>query len=255
MYSVTQRIRMLEQPRGGYLPAKMFDETLLTTNVGLHAQESISPALVGLVVDYLTRFMDGDTKEEAFRISLIGAKVLGNEELGKAITLLSKIEGLDKDSIYYACKLVGYDSAYRAGPRAYRPVENIIADEETVENIQVMVERSLSFLAEYGPTMLNGFTLGKESMTHLIGSGDGDFLTEDTLWDFKVSKYGPTKDHALQLMIYYLMGRKSKGVEEKMRTVKYLGIYNPRLNAVYRIALKDIDVETIRSIETEVIGY
>ena len=41
--------------------------------------------------------------------------------------------------------------------------------------------------------------------TSIIGAGDADFITYDTLWDFKVSKGNLTKDNTLQLIIYYLL--------------------------------------------------
>lgn len=38
--------------------------------------------------------------------------------------------------------------------------------------------------------------------TYTFESGDGDFLTADTLLDFKVSKSKPTNKHNLQLLMY-----------------------------------------------------
>ena len=48
-----------------------------------------------------------------------------------------------------------------------------------------MVERSLKFVEEYGPIILEGFTF-EGGYTDIVQAGDGDFITEDTLWDFKV---------------------------------------------------------------------
>ena len=42
--------------------------------------------------------------------------------------------------------------------------------------------------------------------TNIVSSGDGDYLTEDTLWDFKVSKEEPKSKYTLQLLMYYIMG-------------------------------------------------
>lgn len=36
---------------------------------------------------------------------------------------------------------------------------------------------------------------------------------------------------------------------------KYLGIYNPRMNKVYRIAVENISEDVIREVEKDVIGY
>lgn len=255
MVSVTQRIKDIKQPRGGYLPIKKFSHIQLSTENELNLDESISPSLIGIAVDYLTRFMIGEPIEEAFRISLNGASRLNNNELKKAKGLLNNIQGLDKMSIVSASQLAGYDTVRRAGPRTYKPVELIIPDDPTIENVQKMVKRSLNFIENYGPIVLSGFSLDPSSITRLITSGDGDFITEDTLWDFKVTKNRPTKNHTLQLLIYYLMCKRSITLEEYFEPLKYLGIYNPRLQSVYRLAISDIAPEIINIVEKEVIGY
>ena len=40
-----------------------------------------------------------------------------------------------------------------------------------------------------------------------------------------------------------------------LRMLKYLGIYNPRVNTAPRIAVEDISDEVIKKVEKEVIGY
>lgn len=250
MTSVTQRISLVKQPRGGFLPVKLFSEEKLSDEKELFSQENVSPNLVGLCVDYLSRFMTGSDKEQAFEISLIGASMAGMEALAQEF--LSKITNLDDSSISNACKMVGFDVIYRAGISFYKPVEKIDPDEQTIANIRIMVERSLAFFVGYGPVIKDGFDL-KGAYTDLITIGDGDFLTADTLWDFKVSKTKPNKDHTLQLLIYYLMGTRS--IHPEFSSIEYLGLYNPRQNVVYRLAISDIPNETIELVEREVIGY
>ena len=79
------------------------------------------------------------------------------------------------------------------------------------------------------------------------------FLTSDTLWDFKVSKNRITTKHTLQLLMYWRMGLHS--IHPEYKSVKYLGIYNPRLNLVYRLNVEEISSDVIDEVETEVIGY
>ena len=250
MTSVTQRISLVKQPRGGFLPVKLFSEEKLSDEKELFSQENVSPNLVGLCVDYLSRFMIGSDKERAFEISLLGASLVGMKV--QAQKFLSKITGLDDSSIANACKLVGFDVIYRAGMAFYKPVEEIDPDEQTIANIRIMVERSLAFFADYGPVVKDGFDL-KGAYTDLITIGDGDFLTADTLWDFKVSKAKPSKTHTLQLLVYYLMGIRS--IHSEFASIEYLGLYNPRQNVVYRLGISDIPKETIELVEHEVIGY
>lgn len=249
--SVTQRIKQMKQPRGGYVNPKMFAETSLGAGAdALNPEENIHASLVGLAVDYLTRFMSGTPAEEAFAISLMGAKLI-NED-AKAAQLVSGVKDLNTRSIVNAVKLSGFDVVYRAGIMGYRPVDDIAPDASTVENIRIMVERSLDFLRSYGPKTLDGFTF-EGGYTATVVTGDGDFVTADTLWDFKVSKTTIKKEHTLQLLMYWRMGLHS--LHPEFQTVEYLGVYNPRTNTVHRIAVSDIPAEVIAEVETEVIGY
>src|SRR5699024_1605406 len=141
------------------------------------------------------------------------------------------------ESIFNACRLAGYDVALRGGLMAYKPVQLIYADEETVENIRILVKRSLAFFDEYGPVSHNGIRYGLESRGRYITSGDGDFATKDALWDFKVSKNPPKKEHTLQLLVYYLMGLQSFHLQDDFSLLEYLAIYNPRLQIVYRLPI------------------
>ena len=247
MVSVTQRIKQIKQPRGGYLPVKAFTVTTLDDGQVLNPEESIA---VGTAVDYLSRFMDGTTVEEAFEISLVGARVMRMES--KAFGLLDDVKRLDDLSITKACQLAGFDSAFRAGPLAYRPVESIVPDQATISNIRIMVERSLSFFKAFGPVTADGFTM-EGAYTATITTGDGDFLTKDTLWDFKVTTSKPNKNHTLQLLSYYLMGRRS--IHPEFQTIEKLGIFNPRQNTINQLPLSEISDEVIKEVETNVIGY
>lgn len=250
MVSVTQRINAIKQPRGGYLPPSNFDVSQLPYQEELAPAENIHASLVGLAVDYLTRMMTGTSVEEAFRISLLGASLIG--EVEQAIGLAEAIVGLDSYSIICACQLVGYDVVFRAGKLGYKPVDKILPDMWTIENIRIMVERSLAFLDLYGPVVRDGFHF-EGGYTQTIDSGDGDFLTADTLWDFKVSKNKPTIKHTLQLLIYYMMGVNSHDTIFKQLT--HLGIYNPRRHEVYRIGIDRLDLAMLEDVSQEIIGY
>lgn len=246
MVSVTQRISQIKQPRGGYLNRKSFEvkqlepETLIDTKY-----ENIAPQTIGLVVDYLTRMVINQDKEKSFAISLTGAKLAG--ELQTAESLLKDIN--DELSIIKACQLVNYDMVYRAG---IMPKEFKIPDQDTINNIKSLINRSLSFFNQIGEVKMDGFTF-EGGYTSIIDTGDGDFLTEDTLLDFKVSKQLPQKNSTLQLVIYYLMGKASQ--KPTFENIRYIGIYNPRLNQIYKYNMTQADSEMIETIQKRVIGY
>lgn len=253
---------MIKQPYGGYLNKKNFEINSIDDGKALNETENIHASLVGLAVDYLTRFMMGTPVVEAFKISLQGAYCLDlfldraadkkGVALSNAKKLLKGIKGLDKKSITNACKLAGYDVCFRAGVIGYKPVEEINPDSKTIENITIMVNRSLAFWNQYGPLVKDGFTF-EGGYTDIVSSGDGDYLTSDTLWDFKVSKDEPKSKHTLQLLMYYIMGTHS--IYDEFDTIKKLGIFNPRKNKVYIANISSISPEIIEEVSCNVIGY
>jgi hypothetical protein len=250
MASVTQRIKQIKQPRGGYINPKEFSVTQLSDGIELHPDENIHSSLIGIAVDYMTRYALGTPPHEAFKISFLGASVI--KELNNAEKLLRGISGLDDESIINACKLSGYDVCFRAGVMGYRPVQDINPDTNTITNIRNMVNRSLHFMKLYGPITKDGFTF-EGGYTNLVTTGDGDFLTKTTLWDFKVSNKGPTNAHTLQLLMYYLMGTHS--VHKEFQSIENLGVFNPRLNNVYLLEISRIASTIIEEVSTNVIGY
>ncbi len=250
MYSVTQRIKTIKQPWGGYIKRTDFTAIDLKDGVELNEKENVHPNLIGLVVDYMTRFTMNTSLDIAFRISLLGAERINDS--ANAHKLISQIKGLDDESLICACKLVGYDVCYRAGINKYKSVTEIKPNKKTIDNISIMIQRSVSFWQQYGPIVREGFTF-EGGYTSIVSTGDGDYLTNDTLWDFKVSKEEPKSKYTLQLLMYYIMGIHS--VHEEFKSIKKLGIYNPRKNKVYLLSISDIPQNVIDEVSHDVIGY
>ena len=250
MASVTQRISKVKQPYGGYLPMKLFNRDVFDDGITLNENENIHASIVGTAVDYLTRFILGESVEEAFHISLLGANNIGMYD--KAAVLKGYITGLDDLSVISACKLAGFDVCHRSSRSSYKPIEDINPDTQTIENIVIMVNRSLTFFDKYGPIVCSEFEFFG-GYTDTVDSGDGDFITKDTLWDFKVLKSHPTTKHSLQILMYYIMGLHS--VHGYFNTLSNLGFFNPRLNIAYICPISAISAEIIKEIENDVICY
>ena len=259
MSSVTARIKDVKQPYGGYLKPSAMERVDMKDDNVLAEVENVHASIVGMAVDYLTRFMMGTPVEEAFQISLMGASLaekLGRKKaLKEAIGYLAGIRGIDDESVVNACKLVTFDVWFRATMNAplAKTASDTNPDADTVGNIQIMVNRSLHFWQEYGPITKDGFTFEPSGYTAVVNSGDCDYLTADTLWDFKVSKDKPKAKQTLQLLMYWIMGQHS-GKEEFKNIIK-LGIFNPRLNNVYLLEMSKVSGETIAEIEKDVICY
>lgn len=266
MSSVKARINEIKQPRGGYIKPSLLEVTTLDDGIKLFDEENVHASVVGMAVEYLTRFMAGKEKgdpakalDNAFNISLRGAELatgLGRKDaFDIAKQLIMDIKGTDNKSIVNACKLVTFDVWFR------NPIDAMLAkteretnpDQNTVSNIKTMVNRGLFFFDQYGPIVLDGFTFEPNGYTQTVNSGDGDFLTADTLWDFKVSKTKPKSQNTLQLLMYWIMGQHSG--QEIFKSINRIGIFNPRLNSVFSYAVSNVPPEVIQEIETMVIGY
>ena len=251
MLSVTQRIKMVQQPKFGYLPIKNFKKiTMFFDDEKIQPIESAYKPLQGLVVDYLTRFMIGSSKKSAFQISLMGAERVNEQK--KALNLLKKINGVDPGSICAAYKLVRYDVAYRRGAKYFSKIALPRPNQKMIKNAVTLINRSVKFLKDNGQILLDGFTF-KGAYNDIISKGDGDYLTSDTLWDFKVSNSKPTSNYTLQILVYYILGIHS--VHPEFQKTKKLGIFNPELNTAYIIDLSSISDETFQAVSRDVIGY
>ena len=248
--SVTKRISQIKQPYGGYVPPSSFSKKQLEDNCFLYMDENLAPSIIGTAVDYLSRFMLEGDPWQAFGVSLQGAVSIKKQY--DAELLVSQIKGLDDESIVAACKLCGFDVCIRSSRDEYKPIEEIMPNINTISNIRIMVNRVLSFVKQYGPiikTHLN-FSGG---YTNIVSSGDGDFCTEDTIWELKVLKNSVKTKHTLQILMYYIMGQHSQ--YDYFKKIKKLGFFNPRLNMVYTLDVSLIKKDIIFEIERNVIGY
>lgn len=259
MSSVTKRISEIKQPRGGYIKPSLLEIKVLDDGFVLFEKENIHPTTIGIVVDYLTRLSMGTDVKQAFFASIQGSRIAEcygvANAIQKAKDFIAGINGIDDKSVINACKMTAFDVWLRntsAAPMSSTPDE-INPDENTIKNIQTMVGRGVSFFDIYGPVMADGFTFEPFGYTKTVSSGDGDYLTVDTLWDFKVSKAAPTNKHTLQLLMYWIMGKHSGNSD--FDYITNIGIFNPRLNTVYTLPVSKVDAEIIKTVENEVICY
>lgn len=257
MLSVTQRIKSVSQPRGGYVPKSLFTvETYNDFNELKDVNVTLS-SIQGMAVDYLTRFMITKDKVKSFAISIEGAKKIddayeNDNEIRKVLSLLDKITGLDRESVINACKIVCYDSAFRMGLKSYQPAEDVEFSDELFENIPILVNRCLLFIEKVGPIIKDEVTF-EGGYTALVSSGDGDYLTQNVLIDLKVSKNAFSIKWSLQLLMYYILGIHS--IYKEFLNIKKLCIFNPIKNKSYICNINDISNETKFKVSHDVLGY
>lgn len=250
-YTVTQRIRMIQQPAGGYIPVSAMSIKQYRDKFSLNSKENISANYVGLAVDYLTRFRVTGNVKEVFDIPILGAKILFHyygmrKEFMHCVELLESVKAGD---ISLAVQLTAYDDIYRAG---IIDLPTLLPDEATIENIKIMVNRGVSFLKRFSE-IKTGLTF-EGGYTNIVVNGDCDYVTDNSLIDFKVLRGNVTNNHTLQILMYYLIGLHSIHSSE-FQKVKWLALFNPRKNVVYYINVRRIPEVVIDEVSRKVIGY
>ena len=226
---VSGRIKQVQQPEGGYIPLGMFEVEHPVGDIGtLNPEENVSSYLINSAVDYMTRFMFGGMPAKFVfgRPAFVARRIGGDAFAFKARDFAATIEGLDDGSIVNAVKLSGFDVRFLDSPESYQPIEEINPDEATIQNVRTMVERSLHVRDVYA----------------------SKWPIPETLWDFKASESSPTEAQTLQLLIDWLEGFWFRGF-------KFLGIYNPRVNEVYRINIDDIPRGVMFEVDQDVLDY
>lgn len=231
--STVEYIEQIEQPEGGYIPPEMLEPVPVDDDddgyaAVLNPEENVSPDLIGTAVDHMTRFGFGLCAEYAFAGSLAETIMPLNVE---AWGLISGIKYLNEDnSIINALKLSEFDAFLHLCERD-RSVGSIDPDKATIENVKIMVKRSCRFFGVCVPNLPN------------VG-----FMTFDTLWHLSTSEMPSTKEDTLRLLIDWGMGLDSVNAGW-FQNVKYLGIYNPRLNEARRISVDAIPKNAIAAVE------
>lgn len=216
----------------------------------LSDKESLAATTMGLVVDYMTRFMLTHDALGAFDIPIRGARIFGKENV--VMQQLNLIKGLDDVSIKAAARIIlVFDASYRIGLTPQFALAERSIDELTLKNVKIMVERSLTFFESVGPVIATEFTF-EGGYTNVVTNADADYLTKNTIWDMKVSVKSPKKEHTLQLILYYLLAKRSG--QERFKEIDSLGIFNPRLNTSYSLNVDEVDPEVLEEISTNVLG-
>lgn len=119
-----------------------------------------------------------------------------------------------------------------------------------------MVKRALVFLNDIEEGLVQTNILFHKGYTDVITCGDADYISKNSLIDLKVSSQNLlNKNHTLQLLIYYLLGINSDQELEtykNMKKIKYLTIYNPRLDKSWSIEIDKIKPEIINEVKSTI---
>lgn len=261
------------QPHGGFIPPKDMTVEPLDDEVSNNYEYlvemsckmgSLRPQSLGLVFDYLLRtemaLIAGENASDAilntFKVSFMGASLANKMDDARKLALklfdLYQKKKRDRKKIaQVASELVVYDAVFRAGyynPDAEKPKVN----DGDKNALDLMLGATECYLLEKEQLTSLGFgftAIGAEN----VAPSDGDLLTKDSVIDIKCSVNEPTSKHTLQLLLYYILGLHEQ--PDAFKPLKYVKILNPRLGRIYSYEIAKVDVESLKHIESEIMGY
>lgn len=225
---------------------KLIPYSLLTDDKGhlREEEESLKPTLMGTLIDYLTRIVIcKDLKTFDF------IKNAQNEKLIRRLKRELKeieLDQLTNENIRLVTRLCLFEHLYRGNQYIDPLNEEIEINTKTADHIKIMLNRANNFFNKFGQPLLTQYrcsiTTSLREKTYVEVYGDGDYLLQDALIDFKVSKNGTTRDYIRQLLIYYIGLIEKDLRKKKIRKdqIKYLVIFNPRLDMFYKLDLESI---------------
>ena len=217
-------------------------------------EESLKPTLMGTLIDYLTRIVIyKDLK--AFIKNTKNKKLI--QQLKKDFKDIDYTQ-LTQENIKLVTRLCLFEHSFRGNEYIDPLKENIEINTLTCDHIKTMLNRANNFFNRFGQPVLTQYkcsiTTSLKEKTYVEVYGDGDYLLQDALVDFKVSKNGPTQDYVRQLLIYYigLVGKDLKKKKVKREEIKYLIIFNPRLDMFYKLDLESISEASLGEVNKNI---
>lgn len=220
------------------------------------APTNFNPAIVGSVVDYLSRYLALPNKsaEKCFEISLLGWNMIiehypDNIQTHAQLVEINQVIGdffdqqhfvkqrvLTDELVTTVVKLACLDVAYRRGncDLAIKQFQELPAqlDDATLQQIKQLTNRCvklLNLVQQRNEHVYPTFEVHSPK-SHIFG--DGDIIADHVILDFKVYKSDPwTAQNAVQLALYYLIGKWGKSnVELDFNGIQTLMLFDVRRN-------------------------
>lgn len=225
--------------------------------------EQIDAALAGTTIDYLTRLVIcHDATAFDFLIERIHDPHLLrliHKWKGYIKSGTTTIENLSIDKLRIAIEICTYEQQFRCGSihRINPELESI--DQATLNNFKIMLTRASNFFKRYGQPKVMDFScaigddsiandlfkLNHEDVNKMSGViyGDGDYLSNTTLTDFKAYKNDEISSFWSRQILLYYMGLNETELAEhgvNKNDINFLVDYNPRYDRVFEFDLSMI---------------
>ncbi len=248
MASLIKQIRTSIQPHGGYIPISAFSYKQHSGNTITLCCKNTDENIIRLAVEYLLKIHISENTDKNY---LMIETALRDVPCKNRSELIKKFyEGITSQNpttaTEYAIKLAYIEAYCKFGtlPKNSNP------DIEALKDVSAMSERCRSF---FGSSInICGFDF-EGGYSECITSGNGGYLSSDTLWNVTVSDSVTCFD-TLLVLVQYIMGLHSYN-SRFLKKIKRLGIYNPRLDAEYTLNISDVAEKVIEDVSKNIIGY
>lgn len=205
-------------------------------------KENISPMMVGMIVDVLTRAQLMMTSQGHFplrealcQVNPAAPQLISNVALRLENKLLDQVKEPGWETVIILHTVLHGLAHWRLDrrPRCVRP------NRKTVYNILYMVDISVTYLSTL-PGITTGVTLTAPCFSKLYPASV-DYVSQTGLWDMVVSENEPYPTKILKLIAYDILAFDMP--EYKEREFLEVGIINPRLEHRYWIHCKSFPVD------------
>lgn len=232
-FFVKGRAALAPQPRGGLLPLTAFDRHDFGGSALARSTESGDAGTISSAVELVARW------------DLAGDARAGAEP---SVAALEAIRGVRRGE-HTESGLGLVAAMQRAQEWNDDELEELEweegEDDETLAHIAEMRTRVSRWFERFGSPVKPSTWKVHSDQFHL--DGHIDFVTPGTIWDLKVSVSAPSRADVLQLLLYWITFQDDPN---NSLTITHIGIFNPRLDITWRIAMADVPPEVMGAVES-----
>ncbi len=275
MSSVSELVDNIEQPAFGILPISYFERKELRQDSYVLTNKSSIPAIhLGLIVDYCVKYILGVKLSDILHVEYAGyaehirvsairffdsiseqaLTQIYIEDERKNICLsdfVSRVENAEtfEEFVTNMLYVIQYGDFIRNIRFAFNRVGEVFTtklSEDEIRDILIFFMRTQSWIGTFDK-VVPMYKFKPYGYNNTVTSGEGDFCTENTLWDLKVSNGEPTTKDTLQLLIYYIMAKHSGN--KLYKNVNSIGVYNPKLDATWLCDMSKVDSRIVNRVK------
>lgn len=243
MKTIYEQIKSISQPIGGFINPKNVPYTILPTKDHIDDRESLETYEMLALIKLIFHYVDTKFSRYILEDQLKFFKNSKNTSLGKnIINNISELDNQDINNIYYLIQLKNIDMTVKDTSELSQLTE------PDLYNIHIYIKRYTEFTSTLKKPIKHHI---RYNNTPYIKSDVIELISQDSLWDFTLSRKNPTKNQFLSLLVQYVILSRTIGFNK----IKTIGLFNPRTNILYTINTQTVDPDLIKICEKDLLGY